>query len=57
MDVFLDKYNESLVKEFYANLTADTADLNSPVVGYVYVRGQDIAFSSSNIDDFLSCPH
>ncbi|KAI5676396.1 hypothetical protein M9H77_07346 [Catharanthus roseus] len=55
--VFPDKYNESLVTKFYANLIADIDDPNSPVVGQVYVRGQVTIISPANIADFLSCPH
>lgn len=33
MVVFLDKYNERLVKEFYANLTGDFDKANSPTCG------------------------
>lgn len=54
MAVFPNKYNESEVREFYANLITDIDDLDSLVVGQVYMRGKVIAFSPANITDFLS---
>lgn len=51
------KYSESLVREYYANLTADIDDLNYSVVSQVYVRDQVITFSAANIFDFMSCPY
>lgn len=56
-DVFPEKHNESLVTEFYINLTVEINDPNSPTVGQVYMKGLVIAFSPANITDFLSCPH
>lgn len=51
MVVFPEKYNESVLREFYVNLTNEIDDPDSPAMGWV------IAFSSTNIADFLSCPH
>lgn len=57
MAIFSEKYNESMVREFYANLTADIDDPNRLALGKVYVRSIVIAISRADIANFLSCPH
>lgn len=34
-----EKYNEKLIKEFYANLSKDFSNTERPTYGQVYVRG------------------
>lgn len=57
MAIFPEKYNDNLMREFYANLTDDFAKTESPAFGQVYVRGHTIDFSPTHIAYFLSCPH
>lgn len=46
-----------MLSGFYANLTTNFDDPDTPALGQAYVRGQVIAFSPANIVDFLSFPH
>lgn len=55
--IFPAKFNESLVREFYANLTADIDNANSPIYEQLYVRGTVIVFTPTNIITYLSCTH
>ncbi|KAI5677376.1 hypothetical protein M9H77_08326 [Catharanthus roseus] len=55
--LFAKQYNENLFKEFYANLTEEFGNPESPAYGQVYVRGNVINFSPTNIAHYLSCPH
>lgn len=55
MEIFTVKFNESLVGKFYANLTADVDNDNSPAFEQVYVRGIGVAFSPTNIATYMSC--
>lgn len=57
MTMFLEKYNDNLVREFYANSTDDFAKIESLTFGKVYVRGHIIDFSPTHIVNFLNCPH
>ncbi|KAI5653274.1 hypothetical protein M9H77_30461 [Catharanthus roseus] len=55
--LFAKQYNENLVKEFYANLSEECGNLESPTYGQVYVRRHVIEFSPANIAHYLSCPY
>ncbi|KAI5680856.1 hypothetical protein M9H77_02083 [Catharanthus roseus] len=55
--LFAEQYNEKPVKEFYANLTEEFGNSESPAYGQVCVRGHVIDFSLANIAHYLSCPH
>lgn len=57
MAIFLERYNESATREFYANLTVDIVNSETSAYGQVYVRRAVIAFSLANIVGFLSCLH
>lgn len=39
MALYPAKYNEILVREFYANMTAEAEDPHNPSFGVVYVKG------------------
>ncbi|KAI5668000.1 hypothetical protein M9H77_17853 [Catharanthus roseus] len=54
---FAEKYNDNLVKEFYANLSKDFGNTESPTYSQVYVRGHINDFSPANIAHYLSCPY
>lgn len=56
MSLYLKKYNKSLVRDFYANLTGEIENMESPF-RQVYKICSVIAFSPANIANFLSCPH
>ncbi|KAI5667655.1 hypothetical protein M9H77_17508 [Catharanthus roseus] len=56
LTLFSKKYNKNLVKEFYANLTKEFGNPESPTYGQVYVRGHVIDLSPLNIAYYLSCP-
>lgn len=47
-------YSESLVKEFYANLSIHTSDPTCKKFEKVYVRGHILEFSSSATSKYLN---
>ncbi|KAI5658093.1 hypothetical protein M9H77_26886 [Catharanthus roseus] len=55
--LFPEQYNENLVKEFYANLSEEFGNPESPTYGQVYVRRYVIDFPPTNIAHYLSCSH
>lgn len=57
MAMYPEKYNENLLREFYANLTVKIDKDDSPICGQVYFKGTIIAFSLANITSILSYPH
>lgn len=57
MALFPTQYNESLIREFYANLNEGVEKSHRQFYGVVNVRGIVVAFPPANIAELLCCPH
>ncbi|KAI5663715.1 hypothetical protein M9H77_23038 [Catharanthus roseus] len=55
--LFVEHYNKNLVKEFYANLTEEFGNPESPAYSQGYVKGHVIDFSRAYRAKYLNCPH